>query len=53
VWVGPDGRTLILDEDEFTADTMLSEEQRNGARLGLRDLLALIEARHEPFAELR
>lgn len=53
VWVGPDGRTLILDEDEFAADTMLSEEQRNGARLGLRDLLALIEARHKPFAELR
>lgn len=52
VWVGPDGRTLILDEDEFAADTTLTEAQRSGARLGLQDLLALIEARREPFLEI-
>src|SRR3989442_15757416 len=39
VWVTPKGETLILDEDEFASDTMLSEEQRKGARQGLRDLL--------------
>ena len=52
VWVSPDGRTLILDEDEFAADTTLTESQRRGARQGLQDLLALIEARHEPFLEI-
>lgn len=49
VWVNPDGQALILDEDEFAADTTLSELQRCGARQGLQALLALIEARHEPF----
>ncbi len=31
VWVDPGGKTLILDEDEFEADTTLSDEQRQGA----------------------
>lgn len=52
VWIDPDGQTLILDEDEFAADTTLTEAQRRGAREGLRDLLALVEARREPFLEI-
>ena len=49
VWVGPDGQTLILDEEEFAVDSTLTEAQRHGARQGLQDLLALIKARREPF----
>lgn len=49
VWVNPEGNPLLLDEDEFEADTTLSEEQRNGARQGLHDLLELIAARKAPF----
>jgi predicted RNA-binding protein associated with RNAse of E/G family len=52
VWVAPNGQTLVLDEDEFAADLSISPEQRSGALQGLQDLLALIAARHEPFAEL-
>jgi len=53
LWVAPDGQPLILDEDEFAADQTLTVEQRHGARQGLRDLLALLAARLEPFTELR
>lgn len=49
VWVSPEGRPLILDEDEFAAATTLTAAQREGAQRGLQDLLALIEARREPF----
>ena len=49
VWVNPAGQSLILDEDEFAADSSLTEQQRNGARQGLQELLALIAARREPF----
>jgi uncharacterized protein len=49
VWVNPEGKILLLDEDEFDADTTLSDEQRNGARQGLHDLLELIAARKAPF----
>lgn len=52
VWVTPYGETLILDEDEFTADTTLSQEQRNSARKGLQALLALLAARVDAFASL-
>lgn len=52
VWVSPNGQPLILDEDEFTADTTLTETQRHGARQGLQDLLALIHARREPFRDV-
>lgn len=50
VWIDPNGTTLLLDEDEFEADTSLSEEQRKGARQGLRDLLQMIAAQKEPFS---
>ena len=49
VWVNPEGKPLILDEDEFEADTTLRGEQRSGARQGLRDLLELIASRKAPF----
>src|SRR5947209_10652642 len=49
VWVNPEGNLLLLDEDEFDADTTLSDEQRNGAQQGLHDLLELIAARKAPF----
>jgi predicted RNA-binding protein associated with RNAse of E/G family len=52
VWVKPDGEPLILDEDEFTADTTLSEEQREGARAGLQALLQLLATRQEAFSSL-
>ena len=52
VWVDPTGKTLILDEDEFEADTTLNDEQRKGARQGLQHLLALIAERREPFSEI-
>ena len=50
VWVDAKGKPLILDEDEFASDTTLSEEQRNGAQMGLRDLLEMIAARRGPFS---
>ena len=42
VWVSPKGEPLILDEDEFTADTTLSNQQRSGARQALQELLQMI-----------
>ena len=50
VWVDPSGKPLILDEDEFEADRMLDDRQRQGARQGLRDLLQIIVAQIEPFS---
>src|SRR5579884_1942524 len=52
VWVTPRGETLILDEEEFAADTMLSQEQRQGAQRGLQALLALVTAQIDVFASL-
>jgi uncharacterized protein len=52
VWVTPQGETLMLDEDEFAAETTLSQEQRTGIELGMQALLALVAARAEPFTSL-
>ncbi|MDQ6659922.1 MAG: DUF402 domain-containing protein [Chloroflexota bacterium] len=52
VWVAPDGKTLVLDEDEFAADTTLTQEQRRGAEQGLQSLLEMIESRQEMFANI-
>jgi predicted RNA-binding protein associated with RNAse of E/G family len=52
VWVSPEGETLVLDEDEFAADSTLSDEQRREARQGLQALLHLIAARQEMFSRL-
>lgn len=53
VWVTPHGDTLLLDEDEFAADTTLSKEQREGAQQGMHALLTLIAERQEMFSCLR
>src|SRR5713101_1159891 len=50
VWVNPTRETLILDEDEFAADTTLSDAQRKGARQGLQDLLQRIADHQDPFS---
>ncbi len=52
VWVDPQGKALILDEDEFAADTTLTQAQRIGAQHGLQALLQLLAARQEVFASL-
>lgn len=52
VWVDPDGRTLVLDEDEFAADTSLTDEQRAGAKAGLQSLQHLITNRQEMFTAI-
>jgi uncharacterized protein len=50
VWVDPWGTPLLLDEDEFEADTTLGNAQRQGARQGLHDLLQMIIAQTAPFS---
>ncbi len=52
VWVDPQGKTLVLDEDEFATDTTLTQEQRQGAQRGLQSLLQLLTTRQEMFASL-
>ncbi len=52
VWVDPQGKTLVLDEDEFVADTTLTQEQRTGAQRGLQALLQLLTTRQEMFASV-
>ena len=52
VWVDPDGVPLILDEDEFSTTTTLSDEQRKGASEGLQALLQLLATRREAFSPL-
>jgi protein associated with RNAse G/E len=52
VWVDPNGHTLILDEDEFAAATMLTDLQRTRARKALDDILRRVEARYEVFARI-
>ena len=50
VWVDPFGTPLLLDEDEFTMDTTLDDDQRHGARQGLHDLLKMIANEIAPFS---
>jgi predicted RNA-binding protein associated with RNAse of E/G family len=52
VWVYPNGKLLILDEDEFAADTQLTAQQREQATEGLHAVLAMIAARQEVFAAI-
>ena len=51
VWVSPGGETLILDEDEFAADTTLTTRQRNGARQALQELLQMIADQQGAFSK--
>lgn len=50
VWVDPWGSTLLLDEDEFEADTTLDEIQRRGAQQGLQELIQMIASEIVPFS---
>ena len=50
IWVDPWGSPLLLDEDEFELDTTLNNEQRQGARQGLHDLLQMIASQIAPFS---
>jgi hypothetical protein len=50
VWINPQGEPLILDEDEFIMDSVLSELQRAGAQRGLQALLQMLTAREEVFS---
>jgi uncharacterized protein len=52
VWVSAEGEPLLLDEDEFAADTTLTDEQRAGARAGLQALLVLLATKQEAFSSL-
>ena len=52
VWVNPNGELLLLDEDEFAADTTLTDEQRVGAQQGLQALLQLLTMRQEMFSSV-
>lgn len=52
VWVDPQGKPLLLDEDEFAAAKTLNEEQRIGARAGLQILLQLLASHSEAFSSL-
>ena len=47
LWVTPDGRQTVLDEDEFEA-LALSAEERETARSTLRDLRAAFESKRPP-----
>ena len=52
VWVDPQGKALVLDEDEFEADTMLTPAQRAGAQRGLQALLQTLATRQEMFVSI-
>ncbi|GCE25471.1 hypothetical protein KDA_09550 [Dictyobacter alpinus] len=52
LWVDATGKPLLLDEDEFTATSQLSTEQRQGAQHGLQMLLQMLEKRQEAFSSL-
>ncbi len=52
VWVNSKGESRILDEDEFAADTTLSNEQRRGAQRGLQAILHMLAERHEVFSSI-
>ncbi len=53
VWVSAAGEVVILDEDEFAANPVLSATQRAGAREGLHTLLRMLEERQDASAVLR
>ncbi len=47
LWVSPDGKQTVLDEDEFEA-LKLGSEERATARLALEELKALFESKRPP-----
>jgi len=52
LWVAPDGAQLLLDEDEFAADTAIDAPARTAALAALEQLRALVARRADPFASL-
>ncbi|HEV8189984.1 MAG TPA: DUF402 domain-containing protein, partial [Ktedonobacterales bacterium] len=52
LWVTPEGGMLILDEEEFAADTTLDEPTRAAARTAIIELRQLVEERVFPFSML-
>ncbi|HEY7094402.1 MAG TPA: DUF402 domain-containing protein [Ktedonobacterales bacterium] len=49
LWVAPDGETLVLDEDEFTADDAIDAPTRMQALAALAELEQMVAAREAPF----
>jgi predicted RNA-binding protein associated with RNAse of E/G family len=52
LWIGQDGSTLVLDEDEFAADVTLDPPTRARALHALDELRALVARREAPFDRL-
>jgi predicted RNA-binding protein associated with RNAse of E/G family len=52
LWVAPDGKTLILDEDEFAADDAIDAPAREQALTALAELRRLVAARQAPFDKI-
>jgi len=52
LWVTPDGATLVLDEDEFAAESALDDAMRDQALAGLAELQRLVAHRQGPFSRL-
>ncbi|MGZ6387694.1 MAG: DUF402 domain-containing protein [Ktedonobacterales bacterium] len=50
LWVSPDGSMLVLDEDEFAADTELDAETRAAAVTALDELQRMARASEAPFS---
>jgi hypothetical protein len=52
LWVAPDGETMTLDEDEFTADDAIDAPTRAQALTALAALQRLVATRHPPFDKI-
>lgn len=52
LWVSPDGSMLVLDEDEFAADTELDAETCAAALRALEELQRMVRASEAPFSHL-
>lgn len=50
LWVSPDGSMLVLDEDEFAADTEMDTELRAAAMRALHDLQRMVRLVEGPFS---
>ena len=52
LWVAPDGQMLVLDEDEFAAETALDPQTRAAALAALAILRAMVQRGESPFDAL-
>ncbi len=53
LWVAPNGATMVLDEDEFAAESALDAATRDRALAGLAELQRLVANRQGPFSRLQ